>query len=188
LNRIHNLICGSGWWSERAQNRLVPWGTAGIELGDRVLEVGPGFGATARVLARRLPRLDVLELEPRYVEHLRATLADTVTVTRGDATAMPYRDGEFSAVLCFTMVHHIPTPELQDRALHEVARVLAPGGTFAGTDSVGTGLLFKLIHLGDTLTLLDPRELPSRLRRAGLEQAHVERSDGSFRFRARKPA
>jgi SAM-dependent methyltransferase len=100
---------------------------------------------------------------------------------------MPYPDDRFSAVLCFTMLHHIPSPQLQDRAFSEVARVLAPGGIFAGTDSVGEGTMFKLIHIGDTLVPVDPAELPARLQAAGLEDAIVERNNGSFRFRARKP-
>jgi hypothetical protein len=68
-----------------------------------------------------------------------------------------------------------------------VARVLRPGGTFAGTDSAGTGLLFKLIHVGDTLNLIDPDRLSDRLADAGLTDATVERGGRSMRFRARKP-
>jgi hypothetical protein len=52
---------------------------------------------------------------------------------------------------------------------------------------VGTGWLFKLIHVGDTLLPIDPDSLPARLRRAGLTDPQVERADGSFRFRARRP-
>jgi ubiquinone/menaquinone biosynthesis C-methylase UbiE len=37
------------------------------------------------------------------------------------------------------MLHHIPTAAQQDQAFAEVARVLRPGGTFAGTDSIGSG-------------------------------------------------
>lgn len=85
------------------------------------------------------------------------------------------------------MLHHIPSPHLQDRAFTEVARVLAPGGVFAGTDSVGTGAMFRLIHVGDTKVLIDPQALPSRLTAAGLTESVVERANGSFRFRARKP-
>jgi hypothetical protein len=59
---------------------------------------------------------------------------------------------------------------------------------FAGTDSVGTGWLFKLIHIGDTLLPIDPDRLPDRLRAAGLAEPQVHRVDGTFRFRARKPA
>jgi hypothetical protein len=86
------------------------------------------------------------------------------------------------------MLHHVPQRDLQDRVLAEVARVLAPGGWFAGTDSVGTGALFKLIHIGDTLVPIDPDELPSRLIAAGFEQPAVDRVQRSFRFRARTPA
>ena len=88
----------------------------------------------------------------------------------------------------FHDAHHIRTAELQDQAFAEVARVLRPGGTFAGTDSVGTGALFKLIHVGDTLNLIDPDRLPDRLNAAGLADATVERGGRSMRFRARKPA
>jgi SAM-dependent methyltransferase len=188
MNAAHNVLCASNWWRRRVEGELVPWGIADVELGDRVLEVGPGFGATTRFLVRQTGVLDVLELDRRYCDRLRAELGSRVNVTQGDATSMPYPDGSFTAVLCFTMLHHIPDRELQDRAFAEVARVLAPDGTFAGTDSVGTGTMFKLIHLGDSLLTIDPDDLPARLRTAGLSDPFVERADGSFRFRARKPA
>jgi SAM-dependent methyltransferase len=86
------------------------------------------------------------------------------------------------------MLHHVPQAADQDRVFAEVARVLRPGGVFAGTDSVGTGWLFKLIHIGDTLLPIDPDRLPDRLRGAGLTEPRVDRVDGTFRFRARKAA
>jgi SAM-dependent methyltransferase len=188
VNAVHNVICSSGWWSRRVERELVPWGLKGVELGDEVLEVGPGFGATTRLLAQRPIDLTVLELDEAYCERLRTMLGDSATVVQGDATRLPFEDGRFSAAVCFTMLHHIPSVQLQDQAFSEVARVLKPGGTFAGTDSVGTGPLFKLIHVGDTLNLIDPDRLPDRLRVAGLEDARVERGGRSMRFRARKPA
>jgi SAM-dependent methyltransferase len=185
---MHNIVCASGWWARRAEHELVPWGVKGVELGDDVLEIGPGFGVTTRVLAPRVESLTAVELDPGYCERLRAELGDRdgVTVTQGDATELPFPDGRFSSVLCFTMLHHIPTRQLQDLVFGEVARVLAPGGTFAGTDSVGTGALFKLIHVGDTLTPVDPEGLPGRLVAAGMAEPVVEVGEGSFRFRARK--
>ena len=188
MNRVHNHICSSRRWRKRVERELVPWGIDGLELGGRVLEIGPGFGATARFLADRLGSLEVLELDARYCERLRSELGGSVEVTQGDATRMPYPDARFSTALCFTMLHHIPTRDGQDQAFAEVARVLEPGGIFAGTDSVGTGFVFKLIHIGDTLLPIDPAELPDRLASAGLTDAAVASADGSFRFRARKPA
>jgi len=188
VNRVHNLVCSSGWWSRTVERELLPWGLAGVEPGEQVLEFGPGFGATTRVLAERPGRLDVLELEPRYCERLERELPRTVTVTQGDAGAMPFGDGSFSGVLCFTMLHHLPTPELQDRAFAEAYRVLRPGGVFAGTDSIGTGSVFKLIHIGDTLNPIDPGALPARLERAGFGDVKVSAAKRSFRFQARRPA
>lgn len=186
MNAVHNMICSSRWWDRRVETELLPWGLEGVELGDEVLEIGPGFGATTKLLAERPIKLSVLELDEGYCNRLRSQLGDKATVTQGDATKLPFEDGRFSAAVCFTMLHHIPTVELQDKAFEEVARVLRPGGTFAGTDSVGTGALFKLIHVGDTLNPLDPDRLPARLSAAGLADATVELGGRSMRFRAHK--
>jgi ubiquinone/menaquinone biosynthesis C-methylase UbiE len=186
MNAIHNRLCSSGWWAQRVEQKLLPFGIDGLDLGDDVLEIGPGFGATTRLLVDRVPRLRVLELDPGYCERLRAEL--DLDVDQGDATALPYEDGRFSAVVCFTMLHHIPVARDQDRVFAEVARVLRPGGIFAGTDSIGTGLVFKLIHVGDTLLPIDPDGLPARLSAAGLTDAQVARANHSFRFRAIRPA
>jgi ubiquinone/menaquinone biosynthesis C-methylase UbiE len=187
MNTAHNLVCSSGWWARSVENELLPWGLKGIDLGDEVLEVGPGFGATSRVLAGRPGRLSILELEEDYCARLRRDLGERANVVQGDATQMPFEDSSFSGAACFTMLHHIPSPELQDRMFTEVLRVLRPGGVFAGTDSLGTGLVFKLIHVGDTLVRVDPDTLPERLAAAGFVDARVSTSSKSLRFSARKP-
>ncbi|HEX5308462.1 MAG TPA: hypothetical protein VFW38_05205 [Solirubrobacteraceae bacterium] len=51
MNTIHNLLCSSRWWARRVEDKLVPWGVEDVELGEQVLEVGPGFGTTTRLLA-----------------------------------------------------------------------------------------------------------------------------------------
>jgi len=188
VNYAHALICSSGWWARTVEYELLPWGLAGVDVGDEVLEVGPGFGATTKVLARGARSLTVLELDPRYCERLRRELPAGVEVVEGDATAMPFEDARFSGVVCFTMLHHIPSAELQDRLLGEVTRVLAPGGVFAGTDSIGGSPSFRLLHLRDTLVPVAPDGLAERIERAGLAEPRVDMARRSFRFRARKPA
>jgi ubiquinone/menaquinone biosynthesis C-methylase UbiE len=186
MNWGHAVVCSSGWWARKVERELVPWGLAGVDLGDDVLEIGPGYGATTRALARRPGSLTVAELSESYCERLRRDLGDEVEVVQADATALPFADDRFSGVVCFTMLHHVPSPVLQDRLLAEASRVLRRGGVFAGTDSLGTGRAFKLLHIRDTLVPVPPDELPARIRRAGLVEPHVERSERSFRFRARK--
>ncbi|MFZ1926352.1 MAG: class I SAM-dependent methyltransferase [Solirubrobacteraceae bacterium] len=187
MNKAHAVLCSSGWWARTVERELLPWGLAGLDLGDDVLEIGPGFGATTRVLARGCGSLTVLELSESYCERLRQTLDDDVEVVQADATDMPFTDGRFSGVVCFTMLHHVPSRELQNRLMAEVSRVLRPGGIFAGTDSLGTGRAFKLLHIHDTLVPVSPDELPARLERAGLTEPSVEAGGRSFRFQARKP-
>jgi ubiquinone/menaquinone biosynthesis C-methylase UbiE len=75
---------------------------------------------------------------------------------------------------------------LQDRLLTEVFRVLKPGGVFAGTDSMQS-MLMRLIHLHDTMVLVDPTEMQSRLESAGFSGASVEIGNGRFRFFSYKP-
>jgi SAM-dependent methyltransferase len=189
MNRAHSLICSSGWWRRTVEGGLLPWVLADVELGADVLEVGPGLGATTEVLARRPgQQLTAIELDGGYCERLRRALADRVAVVHGDACEMPFEDGRFSAVVSFTMLHHLPSGARQDELLAEAARVLAPGGVLAGSDSLGTGALFKLLHLRDTLVPVAPGAFPARLERAGMSEPQVEVAGGSFRFRARKPA
>ncbi len=51
-------------------------------------------------------------------------------VVRGDATAMPFADGAFDRVIAAEVLEHIPGDQ---RALHEITRVLRPGGVAAVT-------------------------------------------------------
>jgi SAM-dependent methyltransferase len=187
MNRAHAVICSSRMWARTVSRELLPWGLSRLELGDDVLEIGPGFGATTSVLAERVPRLTVLELDPGYCARLRRRLGARVQVVQGSGAEMPFPDARFSAVLAFTMLHHLPNPELQDRLFAEAARVLRPGGVLAGTDSLGTGAVFRLLHVGDTLVPVAPDGLPARLLGAGLTEPQVRRGGRSFRFRARKP-
>jgi hypothetical protein len=69
----------------------------------------------------------------------------------------------------------------------EVLSVLRPGGTFAGTDSLHSRS-FRLLHLCDTMVVVDPATLPSRLRSAGFDDVHVDVvKPYAFRFRTIKP-
>ena len=79
-------------------------------------------------------------LSPGLARALAERLAGSnVDVAHADATSLPYPNGRFSAALSFTMLHHVPSVEAQDKLLAEVARDLRPGGVFAGTDSLDSG-------------------------------------------------
>lgn len=166
---------------------LVPPAVAGLDLGDAVLEVGPGFGPATEALAARCDRLTVLEIDGGLASALRERFGDGVDVVEGDGAAMPFPEATFSAAACFTMLHHVPSAEVQDRLFADVHRVLRPGAPFAGTDSTGRGIGFALLHIGDVRAVIDPAGLPDRLQAAGFVDVVVEGDRDSFRCRARRP-
>ena len=134
-----------------------------------------------------MAHLTSVEVDAGLADRLRRrTLGRNVTVRCEDATAMSLPDAVFDSAVCFTMLHHVASPRLQDRLLAEVARVLRPGGIFAGRDS-RYSRSFRLLHLGDTMVVVDPGTFPDRLRAAGFERVQVDVDPDAFRFRARKP-
>ena len=188
MNLAHRRLCASAKWSRKMRHRVADR-LDGFDLGADPLEIGPGFGATTRALLREHARaLTALEIDPASARQLQEEFGDRARIVRGDGVDMPFDDDTFSAVVCFTMLHHVPSVAAQDAMLAEARRVLRPGGLLLGTDSQ-TSLRFRLLHVGDTMNVLDPVVLPERLRRAGFEHPEVDHVPKQLvRFTATKPA
>ena len=186
MNLVHRWLCRSRSWSNAVETRIMPWVLDGIDLGTDVLEIGPGPGITTDLLRGRVKHLTCVEIDPRLAGALATRLAGSnVTVLCEDATAMSLPGASFDGAVCLTMLHHVPSVALQDRLLTEVARVMRPGGVFAGVDSVYRRSM-TLLHLFDTMVLVDPATFPDRLRRAGFTDVRVEADPRRFRFFARR--
>jgi SAM-dependent methyltransferase len=186
MNAVHRRICRSALWKKTVETKILPWALDGVALGSRVLEIGPGPGVTTDLLRTRVEYLTCVEIDPAFAESLSRRLdGRNVTVLNEDATTMSFPDASFDGAVSFTMLHHVPSAELQDRLLAEVARVLCPGATFAGTYSLYSRI-FGLLHLFDTMVVIDPKSFPDRLRTAGFTNIHIDVGSGAFRFRATK--
>ena len=185
MNLFHRWYCNSDGWAKKLQGEYMPRVLSGIELGGDVLEIGPGPGMSTDWLRERVARLTSIEIDHRLAQTLERRMAGTnVTVVEGDAAAMPLPDALFSAVLSFTMLHHVPA-RLQDQLLTEAYRVLAVGGTFAGMDST-PNLVWNIYHLFDDRNPVDPGTFASRLEAAGFTDANVRIAGSGFSWRARK--
>jgi len=173
VNAEHLEFCASEEWRDALRDLVLPYALADAKLGDDVLEVGAGPGLSTDLLRDRLPRLTVVELDEDLAAALGARLAGTtVEVVRADATAMPFEDGRFSGAVSFTMLHHVPTAELQDRLFADVARVLRRGGLFVASDSVASEEL-AAFHHGDVYNPVDPTTAEARLTAAGFSDVEV---------------
>jgi ubiquinone/menaquinone biosynthesis C-methylase UbiE len=185
MNRFHRWYCGTGHWRRHLTGTILPGAVAGEDLGQHVLELGPGRGASTAWLESRTPSLTSLELDAELAEALAERFAgsDVVEIVTGSGTAAPFESGAFSGVVCTTMLHHVPTATEQDQLFAEAFRVLGPGGVFCGSDSLSTPI-FRLAHRGDVMNVVDPEALPDRLRAAGFSGVEVTRGSDFFTFRA----
>ncbi|MBV8984575.1 MAG: class I SAM-dependent methyltransferase [Acidimicrobiia bacterium] len=177
MNEYHQ-ICGSDEWRALMRDSILPSAIGNVDLGDDILEVGPGYGATTDVLCELPARLTSVEIDEELAALLEERFASqsNVTIVRGDATALEFPDGRFTGAASFTMLHHVPTPELQDRLFAEVGRVMRPGARLVASDGVYDAQV-EAAHEGDTYNPVDPAALPDRLRAAGFEDIDVRVSD-----------
>ena len=188
MNLAHRWICRSARWKTTVEKYIMPWVLEGVDIGGNVLEVGPGPGVTTELLWHRAGNLTCVEIDRGFAESLRRRMAgQNVKVLCEDATSMSLPNGSFDAAVCFTMLHHVQSAALQDRLLREVARILRPGGTFAGTDSRYSRTL-GLLHLFDTMVVVEPGTFPGRLEAAGFTDVRVDVNPYAFRFFARRAA
>jgi SAM-dependent methyltransferase len=186
MNENHATLCSSPEWAEHLQTTILPAVVTGVDLGDELLEVGPGPGAATDWLRTRVRRLVAIEYEQEAADALARRLAGSnVEVVAGDATALPFAAASFDSVASFTMLHHVPTAALQRRLLAEVLRVLRPGGVLVGSDTVGSDEL-REFHEGDTYNPIAPEALRTTLQAVGFRGVAIT-VDETAKFVARKP-
>ncbi len=110
---------------------------------ESALEVGYGAGAVLLALAPIACTMHGIDLdaEPAAVMRTLETHGHRATLKKGSVYSLPYDDGAFDLVVSFSVFEHLHE---YDRALREVARVLAPGGHFL----LGMPAVNRMMELG----------------------------------------
>jgi len=185
MNEAHE-VCGSDEWRQLMREQILPWVLDGTDLGDDVLEVGPGYGAATDVLSVSVPHVTCVEIDRDLASMLTERFANSATarIVRGDATHLDFPDARFTGAACFTMLHHVPTAEKQDELFAEVARVLKPGAHLVASDGIGDPEM-EAAHIGDTYNPLDPAGLPARLEKAGFTDINLRTNEFGWAVIAR---
>ncbi|MEI5103048.1 methyltransferase domain-containing protein [Streptomyces sp. PmtG] len=118
---------------ERVADRL-----GGLGPGRRVLDLGSGYGGTARHLAEGFGcqvvalNLSAAQNERHRAANVRRGLDSLIEVVTGSFHDVPYAEGHFDAVCSLEAFCH--SGDDRARVLGEAARVLKPGGALAFTD------------------------------------------------------
>ncbi len=159
MSQIERAFCRGTLWRTSGQAVL---GSLPVDrLGRDVLEIGSGSGDIALRLHVAHPGLAITatDIDPVMVETAARRLRPypDVSVLGADATALPFADDSFDAVVSCLMLHHVVDWE---RAVAEIARVLRPGGVFTGYDLTRTPLATAVHRLDRApFRLIDPDEL-----------------------------
>jgi ubiquinone/menaquinone biosynthesis C-methylase UbiE len=135
---------GEPWWPFVARTAALPAGAAVLDLG-----CGPGWmwdgGQADFPPGLKLTLADISQgmVDEALARVQKIERYSSVEGQVADASALPFADGSFDAVLACHMLYHVPDPR---KALDEIGRVLKPGGIAAVTtnDSDNLGLMYEL--------------------------------------------
>ena len=156
----------------------------GLKTGDKVLDLGCGFGRHAFEAARRGANVVALDAGRDEVRGVAATFAAMVeagelkgptlhtAAVQGDALHLPFPDDAFDRVICSEVLEHIADDE---GAMRELTRVLRPGGTMAitvprfGPELINWALSDEYHNVpGGHIRIYRKSVLQDRLRTAGM--------------------
>ena len=160
-------------------------GLLDIAAGERVLDVGCGSSAVTRAIAKRVGSRGLavgLDQSPALLAVARelarqAGVGDCVEFHEGNALRLPFPDSSFDAVVCVTVLSHVPKGEA---AIPELVRVLRPGGRLGvfdlDTDMTAfthpdRALTRRIVAAASDATAVNGwlvRLLPSLFQRAGI--------------------
>jgi SAM-dependent methyltransferase len=160
----------------------------------RVLDVACGPGNFTSFFADQLTGDGfVIGLDnsvPMMERAVRDNTCARAVYMRGDALDLPFNNRAFDGVSCFAALHLVPEPL---GVLHEMVRVLSPGGRIAVMTTYGreSFLTRKALELGATICgvrVFDRTTVPTFLAAAGLVDIKQQLRGISQFVVARRPA
>lgn len=151
--------------------------------GGRLLDLGGGTGALAGLLARQLGcMVTVVDPSPQMLSYAHGMPG--VEPVLADASALPFPDGNFDAVLVCDAFHHFADPQKAAREMARVAR-LGGGVLIAEPDSDRRAIRAIAVAerlLGEPAGFMRPEELELLMSGAGIQGRAQRQGKASYVF------
>lgn len=142
-----------GRWSARLAEPFLTF--AGIQPGQRVLDVGCGTGVMTAAVANRDATAVGIDLSEPYLEYARQHRScPGATFERGDARRLRFADTSFDAAISTLVLDLVPDA---DEIVREMRRVTMPGGTVASAVHDYRGAFAPVFMLLDAAAVIDER-------------------------------
>ncbi|MBF9032089.1 methyltransferase domain-containing protein [Rhodobacterales bacterium HKCCE3408] len=116
-----------------ASDMAIPEIVAAIRKRGKVLDLCCGQANVTEALAAAGHDVVGVDFSPKMLGHARRRVP-TGTFIEADAQDLPFENGSFDTVVCSFGLMHVPD---QPKALHEIRRVLKPGGQYVMTSWCG---------------------------------------------------
>lgn len=150
---------------------LLSW--LGPEPRDRLLDVGGGTGRVAERFVGRVAQVCILDPSPHMLAEGKRK---GICIAQGEAEDLPFVAGTFYRIIMIDAFHHLRD---QGTAVHELMRVLAPGGRLIIEEPDIAHWGVRLVALAERLAgmrshFYAPEEIQAMFEEAG-GQARVER-------------
>lgn len=98
-------------------------------FGERLIDIGGGFGRLMDTYKDKFKHITIFDYSRNNLQVAQSRIESHqlyhITTQQGNIYELPFSDGTFDTVLCVRVLHHLGRPSL---ALHEIHRILKPGG------------------------------------------------------------
>lgn len=106
----------------------------GIKKGEKVLDVGCGNAVLYDILAEKSIDYKGIDISQKLLNVAKRRIAkfkkngEKIILKKSDITDIHFSKDKFDWVLALAVLHHVPSRELQEKAVQEIYRVLKPKG------------------------------------------------------------
>lgn len=121
---LHEMGCRDGG--------RIKYVVRSIPLRGRVLNIGVGKGILEEVLLQQGVEVYSLDPSETTIRRLRDELSMGDRAQAGYSQHIPFMNAHFDCVIMTEVLEHL-SDDILEQTLHEISRVLVPGGAFVGS-------------------------------------------------------